>query len=116
MKFKREIFRRELFEGEKIPFGWGVAYPEWNRHAFILYPWGIHIIVGLACKVYYRLTFAFWSNLWQETYDRGFHDGVDYGAECQKRLDDTEALIAMGRKMIAEKAKKGGGGNGERYH
>jgi len=38
MKFKREIFRRELFEGEKIPFGWGVAYPEWNRHAFILYP------------------------------------------------------------------------------
>lgn len=47
--------RRRIREGERIPFGWAVAYLDWSSFVAYAYPVGLHVIVKVARRLYWMV-------------------------------------------------------------
>ena len=45
MKVKKVIGRRELVEGSRIPWGYGLSYRPFDRDVAVCYPVPLHLIV-----------------------------------------------------------------------
>lgn len=54
-----KIVDKRLYEGERIPIGWGVAWYDRSAAQAILLPWGINWLVGVVRVVFWRVANGF---------------------------------------------------------
>jgi len=66
---------RNIYEGEIIPNGYGIAYVEYNSDRAVLYPIPINVVVALIRR------FWFWvrGGAYEGGYDRGYKEGKRIG-------------------------------------
>ena len=86
-------------EGERIPWGYGISYRDFERDTKVAYPLGIHFLVRWARD------FRFWLMTvgrpgYRERYEQAvYHLGVEQGRryEAKLRQMDLEAAYRRGR-------------------
>ena len=77
---RRISFKKEVEEGEALPFGYAIAYIDYPRgFRRIAYPIGIHLIVGLLRKIYFWLVRQRVKNAEEAGYRRGYDEGQKMG-------------------------------------
>lgn len=95
-------FFKRIKEGEIIPPFYGVCWFDVNSYAAICAPIGLHLIIGIARKIYFRIKFCIQPDIYQRLllnkiiFDRRLQDEIiDL---CTKSLDKALELKALALK------------------
>ena len=86
--------------GERLPFGYGVAYTKWEYDVDVLYPIGLNVLVRWARAFYWWLIRNtsgpdwFSRQMW-----RAYHEGETHGYalgwnQAFRRMDEHIAILA----------------------
>ena len=78
MKMKLRIPRYRLEEGERIPWGYGLAYYDFAYAQAVCYPIPLNLIVNVCRKIYWKLakpSFPKWESELAKAYQRGLVKG-----------------------------------------
>lgn len=89
-----------LYEGERIPFGWGVAWYEYETGRSVLLPWGINWLVGGVRAIYWRVANGFRVRDCKRDdslYHKGKRDGwsIGYKMASERPIGLSDALEAV---------------------
>lgn len=84
-----------ISEDQQIPFGYGIAWREWNRCAVIVLPIGLHVVAAAVRAVWLRFRLGLhWNSVIDEACDAAFQSGLnqgrkgDYDAGYRAGVDD----------------------------
>ena len=76
MDFKKLISAKTLAQGEKVSFGWGLSYWEYETMHGIFYPIPINWIVKICREMYFKLRDAP-DGLKEKAWKAGYQAGID---------------------------------------
>ena len=88
---------KQLYEGMRIPYGWGVAWWDVAGQRAILLPWGINRVMGLLRKWYWCIAQSVHNDrdvFGLRMYDKGRADGY-LAAKHAHKTTLGEALITL---------------------
>ncbi len=86
--------RRIVGQGERIPFGFAVAYLDYASFTASAYPVGLHLIVKVARRLYFgllRYKPTDWESREAQAHQAGYNQG--YTAGRQQVLAELEAHL-----------------------
>lgn len=105
------LTKKEIEEGQKIPFGYGRAYWDFSKDVRVVYLIPFNLIVVICRNFYYLLVKGLRDkfsklkrNIYQEGFDRGYHKGQK---ETEKYLEEKFDVLARLQKYVYENTKKG---------
>jgi len=104
---KRIHSERQEFEGEFLPWYYGVAWRDVNRRAYVCYPLGVNILAAFVRRLYYRLRIGLTDAICvaydkghDEGWQRGFKHGFKAGAEdIDKRLKRMARILGIDQEV-----------------
>lgn len=73
-----------LAEAERIPFGWGTAWYNWETRQAVILPIPLHLILGLMYSSYWKLVWCL-----RPTYrEKSLREAYNLGQTRQKERDN----------------------------
>jgi hypothetical protein len=76
--------RKEVAEGERLPWGHGAAYPLVTRAAWVTYPVPLNLLVRWIRSFYFSLARSARTSIEQQAYNRGYEAGIRVGRKQGK--------------------------------
>ena len=93
---------RKIPEGGLIPWGYGLAWHNWNRAEAVALPMPLHLILRVARSCYFRFMRLWrdekWERLLRDAYNEGYTTGFARGQKFELELQVAHMLKAEQQK------------------
>ncbi len=102
-----KILDLELARGDRIPFGWGIAWAMPNQLAYVVLPMPLHVIAGFVRRVWHEFLLGYHgeASVQDAAFTEGYLAGVR-SAQTQAWRDGCEHGETRAFKLMASLHEK----------
>ena len=84
--------KREVAEGERLPWGYGVSYPLVTKPAWVIYPVPLNLLVRWARSFYFMLACSTRMTMELQAYRLGYSNGYNAGIREGRKQGKKDAV------------------------
>ena len=87
---QKVMTRKGIYEGERIPRGYGIAYGDFASCRYICYPIPLHLIVRLIREVYFKVQVLFTPSKLDKMLEKNYRGGFEEGYKSGRKACEND--------------------------